>query len=392
MSRPRQQVRPQRKANVRGGPHSGPSTDAPDAQRLQKVLAAAGIGSRRQCEELIETGRVEVDRQVVTQLGTKVDPRSQEIRVDGTPLKRPRLHYYAVHKPAGVVSTNRDPAGRPRVIDMIPTDHRLFTVGRLDLHSEGLMLVTNDGELANLLAHPRYGVEKTYHALVVGEPEPDVLVKLRQGVHLAEGFAHVARVSVKSKHKGSTLLEMVLDEGRNRELRRLLARVGHKVLRLKRIALGPLRLAELPVGEFRPLRSDEVRELRQTAVDTRKRRRSQKPKPLAAAGQQPRSSPAKVVEPDESALQAEETLIFSGQPTGALPSDGPDRGSRPGQRPRRKHRPSAAQMSRQRAARPLQKRVAAVAGQGRAVAREIRPESGRGRPLRAKRAGRGRPR
>ena len=136
------------------------------------------------------------------------------------------------------------------MIDLLPSDERLFTVGRLDISSEGLILVTNDGELANLLAHPRYGVEKTYHAQVAGVPAPEVLDRLRQGVHLAEGYAHAKRVSIKSQHKQSAMLEMILDEGRNREVRRLLAQVGHKVLRLKRVALGPLRLGDLLPGEF----------------------------------------------------------------------------------------------------------------------------------------------
>jgi 23S rRNA pseudouridine2605 synthase len=235
---------------------------ADDRERLHKVLAAAGIGSRRKCEELIAAGRITVDDRTVTEQGTKVDPDEVEIRVDGEPLRRSRRLYYLVNKPTGVVSTSRDPSGRPRVIDLLPSDERLFTVGRLDLSSEGLILATNDGELANLLAHPRYGVEKTYQAQVAGVPEREVLDRLRQGVHLAEGFAHAKRVTVKSQHKQSALLEIVLDEGRNREVRRLLARVGHKVLRLKRVGLGPLRLGDLAPGEFRPLRREEVRALR----------------------------------------------------------------------------------------------------------------------------------
>ncbi len=133
---------------------------APRGERLQKVLAAAGIGSRRECEELILAGRVEVDRRTVTELGTRVDPQRQQIRVDGTPLTRPKRLYFAVNKPPGVVSTNSDPAARMRVVDLVRSDERLFPVGRLDRTSEGLILVTNDGELANRLTHPRYGVEQ----------------------------------------------------------------------------------------------------------------------------------------------------------------------------------------------------------------------------------------
>ncbi len=228
-------------------------------ERLQKALAAAGLGSRRQCEELITAGRVEVDRRVVTELGTRVDPLRQQIRVDGVPLARPKLVYYAVNKPVGILCTNRDPSGRPRVVDLVPTkDARLFTIGRLDLHSDGLILVTNDGELANRLTHPRYGVRKTYRVVVAGRPERDVLQKLLQGVHLAEGVARAERVKSKAFHKESTLLEMVLREGKNREIRRVLASVGHKVLRLTRIAVGPVRLGTLPTGACRRLTREEV--------------------------------------------------------------------------------------------------------------------------------------
>ncbi|HEX3998921.1 MAG TPA: pseudouridine synthase [Pirellulales bacterium] len=233
--------------------------------RLQKLLAAAGIGSRRKCEELITAGRVTVDGRAVTELGTKVDPATADIRVDLEPLPRSHPVYYMVNKPIGVVTTNRDPDGRPRVVDLAPQGQRLFAVGRLDVSSEGLILVTNDGELANLLAHPRYGVEKTYQAQVAGVPGPEVLDRLRRGVHLAEGLAHAKRIWIKSQHKQSTTLEMVLDEGKNREVRRLLAQVGHKVLHLRRTALGPLRLGELPPGECRPLRKEEVRALREAA-------------------------------------------------------------------------------------------------------------------------------
>lgn len=236
-------------------------------------MAAAGIGSRRRCEELILAGRVEVDRKVVRKLGTKVDAESQEVRVDGTPLEAARRIYFLVNKPVGVVSTNFDPSGRRRVIDLLPPiKERLFTVGRLDRTSEGLMIVTNDGALANQLAHPRYGVRKTYHALVAGVPGLEVLASLRKGVHLAEGVARVVSVKVRREMKQSALLELVLAEGRNREVRRILAKVGHKVLKLKRVAIGDLRLKELPPGEFRPLRREELQALRAEARPDRHRR------------------------------------------------------------------------------------------------------------------------
>jgi 23S rRNA pseudouridine2605 synthase len=233
-----------------------------EGDRLQKVLAAAGLGSRRQCEELITTGRVEVDRKVVMELGTRVDVSQHEVRVDGEKLLLGRRVHYVVYKPRGVVTTNRDPAGRPRVVDMVPAKGaRLFPIGRLDLHSEGLILLTNDGELANHLAHPRYEVEKTYAVQVAGQPTPEVLTRLQEGVHLAEGLARAEKVTIKARHKDSTLMEMVLREGRNREIRRLLARMGHKVLRLVRIAVGPVRLGNLAPGEWRTLTSEELRAL-----------------------------------------------------------------------------------------------------------------------------------
>jgi len=170
-----------------------------------------------------------------------------------------------VHKPAGVLSTNRDPSGRIRVVDLVHSQERLFTVGRLDRASEGLILVTNDGDLANRLTHPRYGVEKVYRVRVAGCPAPEVFRRLLRGVYLAEGTARAAGVRVRHRHRESTELEISLREGHNREIRRVLARVGHKVLWLKRIAIGPLRLGNLPVGAHRKLTHDEVRQLEMAA-------------------------------------------------------------------------------------------------------------------------------
>jgi len=234
-------------------------------ERLQKVLAAAGIASRRECEELIREGRVEVNRAVITELGARVDPLRAEIRVDGTPVPRPKRVYYAVNKPPGVVCTNRDPSGRLRVVDLVKSDERLFTVGRLDRTSEGLIIVTNDGELANRLTHPRYGVEKRYLVRVIGHPTPQQLGKLRKGIRLAEGVVHVAALRVKRRLKQCTELEIVLDEGRNREIRRILARIGHKVVGLKRTAMGTVQLSNLPVGDCRRLTQEEVRRLKRCA-------------------------------------------------------------------------------------------------------------------------------
>ena len=230
-------------------------------ERLQKVLARAGVGSRRACEALIEEGRVEVDGKVVTALGTRVDVLQQKIRVDGELKASHRQTYYMVNKPVGVVSTNRDPEGRRRVIDLIHSDLRLFPVGRLDRTSEGLILVTNDGQLANRLTHPRYRVPKTYLVRVVGRISFAEIKQLAHGVHLAEGYAQPESVHIKRHHRQSTDLEIVLREGRNREIRRLLARVGHKVINLCRTAVGSIKLGSLPSGSYRKLTPAEVRKL-----------------------------------------------------------------------------------------------------------------------------------
>ena len=257
--------RPQRKLRSQRTTPAAVTKPHPEGERLQKVLAAAGVASRRECEQLILEGRVEVDGMVVDTLGTRVRLATQEIRVDGESLRPPKLLYFAVHKPPGVVSTARDPSGRPRVIDLLPPGTpRVFNVGRLDMASEGLIIVTNDGELANQLTHPRHGVEKIYHVQVAGQPDTEVLRQLRRGLYLAEGFTKIKHVKIKGRKKKSTILEMVLDEGRNREIRRLLARVGHKVQKLVRVAIGPIRLADLPPSGVRQLRRNEVDGLRRT--------------------------------------------------------------------------------------------------------------------------------
>lgn len=259
-------------------PSSAPES-SPHQPRLQKVLAAAGYGSRRECEELILEGRVEIDRKVVEELGTRVDVDSQEVRVDGEVVRISKPRYFMLNKPVDVLSTNRDPWARTRVIDLIDTEDRLFTVGRLDKSSSGLILVTNDGDLANRLAHPRYKVTKTYHAVVRGKPDIEIIKKLRQGVHLAEGFAQAVSVRIKSYTEQKATLEIVLDEGKNREIRRMLARVGHKVLQLKRVALGPLKLGELPTGAYRELTRDEIAALRAATQDSPESRPKKKAKP-----------------------------------------------------------------------------------------------------------------
>jgi len=229
-----------------------------EGHRLQKILAAAGFGSRRQCEELIEQGRVEVNGSVV-RLGCKVDPVQSEIKVDGERLKKSKPVYIALFKPKGYLCTDRDQQGRARTIDLVPLSFgRLFLIGRLDMDSEGLILLTNDGALSERLTHPKYGVPKVYRVQVAGELSQESLNQLRNGVYLAEGFAKVSDAVIKSRYKQSTILDMTLAEGMNREVRRLLARLGHKVLALIRTAVGPVKLGKLTPGEWRHLTRQEV--------------------------------------------------------------------------------------------------------------------------------------
>ncbi|TWT92096.1 pseudouridine synthase [Stieleria varia] len=229
--------------------------------RLQRLLASAGYGSRRQCEELIEEGRVDIDGAVVTQMGTTVDPETQKVHVDGVLLRKQKLVYYAVNKPDGVLSTNRDPQGRPRVVDLVPKSERVFPVGRLDRSSTGLMLLTNDGELAQQLTHPKYGVRKVYRVTVAGKVENETMRTMRQGMYISDGFVQVEGAKVLKSRARATEMEIVLREGKNREIRRILARLGHKVQSLTRIAIGPLRLGDLPPGAHRLLGRDEVQKL-----------------------------------------------------------------------------------------------------------------------------------
>lgn len=243
-------------------------------QRINKLLAAAGLGSRRQVDELITEGRVEIDGKVISQVGIKVDADTAKILVDGEPLKRHRPVYYAVHKPAGVLCTNSDPEGRPRVIDLVPAQARLFPVGRLDASSTGLILLTNDGELAQRLAHPKHCVPKTYFVVVAGQVEKEAMRRLQRGIYLAEGVARVDGATIRKVRKGCTEIDITLSEGKNREIRRVLARLGHKVVVLRRTSIGPLKLADMPEGAHRPLLEREVAALYQ-AVEEIKRARNQ---------------------------------------------------------------------------------------------------------------------
>jgi 23S rRNA pseudouridine2605 synthase len=234
--------------------------------RLNKILAHAGVGSRRQCDDLIRAGRVTVDGAKVSSLGTKVDAAVNDVAVDGNSIKIERAVYWLLNKPRGVLCTNYDPSGRPRAIDLIPhVEQRVYTVGRLDEASEGLLLMTNDGDLAHKLMHPRFGVEKTYLVQVQGDPTPEDCRRLLAGVFLSEGRVRAKRIKRLKKQKDTTWLKIVLNEGKNREVRRMLARLGHKVLTLRRVAIGPVQLDRLPRGKARRLAGHELRELQQIA-------------------------------------------------------------------------------------------------------------------------------
>ena len=243
-------------------------------QRLQKVLAHAGVASRRACEQLIADGRVSVDGVTVTEAGLRVDPLTQEIRVDGSRiLTNPELITLMLHKPAGVVTTMEDPEGRPTVAQYgrdylaehpeLPDSLRLVHVGRLDTETEGLLLLSNDGELSHRLMHPSFEIAKTYVAIVEGQVEPWVPRKLRRGIELEDGEARADRVTVKDSGPRGSIVEITLHSGKNRIVRRMLDAVGHPVTHLARTRLGPLRLGNLRPGQTRPLSGEEIAALQQ---------------------------------------------------------------------------------------------------------------------------------
>jgi 23S rRNA pseudouridine2605 synthase len=231
--------------------------------RLQKLLSDAGVASRRRAEELILEGRVLVNDAIVDVLPALVDPERDRVIVDGVLVRVRRPEYFIVHKPKGVVCTNRDPAGRLRAIDLLPDlPVRLFPVGRLDAESTGLLLMTNDGELAERITHPRFGFPKTYHAEVCGRVPDDLPARMKAGVHLAEGKARASDVQIVHASRDRSALRITLREGRNRQVRRMLARLGHPVRSLKRVQIGPLSLKGLPVGAARRLTTGELAALR----------------------------------------------------------------------------------------------------------------------------------
>lgn len=261
---------------------------SPTRVRLQRFLSDAGVASRRHAEELILAGRVLVNDAVVEQLPAFVDPRCDRVVVDGTVVRPQRLQYVLLHKPKNVVCTNRDPAGRVRAVDLLPDPRaRLFPVGRLDADSTGLLLMTNDGELALQLTHPRYGVPKTYRVEVRGRVPADLPARMKTGVHLAEGKAQTADVRVLHAAQDRSALLITLRDARTRQVQRMLSRLGHPVRSLRRVQIGPLVLKGLPVGASRYLTPGEVAALRaavaQAGADSagrgRKRRRRPADKP-----------------------------------------------------------------------------------------------------------------
>ena len=233
-----------------------------EGERLQKVLARVGIGSRRVCEDLIAEGRVTVDGEVAV-LGRRVDVETALIELDGAPIGvRPDLVHYLLNKPAGVVTTADDPQGRPTVVGLVPAEPRVFPVGRLDVDTEGLLLLTNDGELAHRLTHPSFGVEKEYVAELEGSPSRAALRRLREGVELDDGTTAPARAALLEP----SLVRLTVHEGRNRQVRRMCDAVGHPVVRLIRTRIGPLADRSLAPGAWRELTGDEVRSLQRAVA------------------------------------------------------------------------------------------------------------------------------
>ncbi|MFN3708075.1 pseudouridine synthase [Microcella sp.] len=249
--------------DARGGSFEIPPWDdaaAPTGERLQKVMAAAGVASRRVSEQYIEAGRVTVNGEVVTELGRRIDPETDEIAVDGVAIQLDQTkRYLMLNKPRGVVSTMKDEQGRPDLRQYADRfEERVYNVGRLDTDTSGLLLLTNDGELANVLAHPKFGVEKTYIAKVRGVVAPKTLTQLKTGVELEDGPIHADAVKViGSPQHGHTMVELTLHSGRNRIVRRMMAEVGHPVVDLVRRQFGPLHLGPLKLGAVRELTTVE---------------------------------------------------------------------------------------------------------------------------------------
>jgi 23S rRNA pseudouridine2605 synthase len=245
--------------------------------RLQKILAHAGVASRRKCEELILAGRVRVNGKIVSELGTKVDPARDRIKVDGAPIRIEEKTYIALHKPRGYLSDVDEERGKRLAVDLVPSRERLYAAGRLDANSEGLLLLTNDGDLAHRITHPRFEHEKEYLALVEGEPDDAALAKLQKGVWYDGEILRADLVERAARHqrfgnagRGQAWLKIVLHEGKKRQIRHMGAAIGHPVLRLIRVRIGLIELGALPVGKWRALSEREVRALKEHTRPSRK--------------------------------------------------------------------------------------------------------------------------
>lgn len=236
-------------------------------ERLQKFVARSGVASRRKAEKLITSGRVKVNGSIVRELGVKVDPRVDIVTVDGRVLEPEKKVYLLLNKPRGYVTTLHDPQGRPTVADLVrDVKERIFPVGRLDFDTEGLLLLTNDGELAYALTHPKHEINKTYLALVEGTPPPGKIRQMRRGLMLEDGPTAPARVRLVGNQGGNAVLQITIHEGRNRQVRRMCEAVGHPVLSLKRIKMANLELAGLLPGKFRSLTGKELAGLKKLAL------------------------------------------------------------------------------------------------------------------------------
>lgn len=235
-------------------------------ERIQKILARAGVASRREAERMVLEGRVMVNGEIVSQLGFKADPLKDHIRVDGKRILKPEPKItLLLHKPKGYLSTVKDPAGRPTVMDLLKgVKWRVYPLGRLDFDAEGLLLMTNDGELAYKLSHPKFNIRRTYWAKVEGLLDQEALTRLKQGVRLEDGKAKAHSVRILRRTERHSWVESVVTEGRNHLVKRMFLAIGHPVLKLKRVGFGPIRLGSLPPGQFRPLSDLEMERLKKT--------------------------------------------------------------------------------------------------------------------------------
>ena len=240
-------------------------------ERIQKILAKAGIASRREAERMVIEGKVTVNGKIIDKLGFKADPLKDHIRVDGKRLTgfEPKITLL-LNKPRGYLSTVKDPGGRPTVMDLLKKVRwRIYPVGRLDFDAEGLLLLSNDGDLTHILSHPRFSIPRTYFVKVGGVPDGKGLDRLKKGVRLEDGKAKAVSVTILRQREKNCWAQFVVTEGRNRLVKRMFAAVGHPVLKLKRVGFGPLRLGDLPVGQFRYLTPEEIEKLKRLMVDSK---------------------------------------------------------------------------------------------------------------------------